>query len=58
MESRDHDCLDHLCYREHEWLETHGLDCGPYEHCFQEWWECAVCGDQFTERELARMSEE
>ena len=39
-------------------LETHGLDCGPYEHCFQEWWECAVCGDQFTERELARMSEE
>ena len=44
----DHDCLDHLLYREHEWVETHGLDCGPYEHCWQEWWECAICGENET----------
>jgi hypothetical protein len=54
----DHDCLDHLDYRSHEWIETHGLDWGPYEHCFEEWWQCAVCDEQFTERELAQLSKE
>jgi hypothetical protein len=54
----DHDCLDHLSYREHEWVETHGLDCGPYEHCWQEWWECAICGEKLTERERAELARE
>lgn len=41
----------HLIHREHEWSETHGLDCGPYERCYQEWWECSVCGEPFTDEE-------
>ena len=47
-----HVCFEHLRYRQSEWTETHGLDCGPYEHCFQEWWECAECGEIFTAQEL------
>lgn len=54
----DHDCLEHLVFRSREWYETHGLECGPFEHCYQEWWECAVCGNQITEDELAYMAEE
>lgn len=47
-----HDCLEYLTYRRHEWQETHGLDVGPFEHCWQEWWQCTVCGDKFTAEEL------
>lgn len=28
-----------------EWVETHGLDCGPYEN----WVGCPVCGGAFEE---------
>lgn len=48
----DHDCLECLEYRQHYWTETHGLDCGPYEHGWDEWWECVVCGEKFTAKEL------
>lgn len=24
--------------------ETHGLECGPYEHWTESWEECAACG--------------
>jgi hypothetical protein len=41
-----HDCREHLVYREADWIEVHG------EHCRDEWWECAVCGEYFTGREL------
>lgn len=58
MEEAEHDCLEFLQYREHEWYETHGLECGPYERCFQEWWRCAVCGAEFTDRELKELAEE
>lgn len=51
-QDRDHDCREHLVYRSHEWEERHGLDCGPYEHCFEEWWQCAICGEKYTEKEL------
>jgi hypothetical protein len=54
-ERRDHDCLDDLVYCEYEWVETHGLECGPYERCRDEWWECAVCGNWFTGNELDEM---
>lgn len=43
-------------YRHHEWVETHGLDCGPYERGRDQWWECAVCGDKFTEQELEEIN--
>ena len=48
----EHDCREHLVYHQHENIETHGLDCGPYEHWWEEWWECAWCGDRFTEKAL------
>jgi hypothetical protein len=32
--------------------ETHGLECGPYEHFHDEWWECPACAAQFTGKEL------
>jgi hypothetical protein len=48
----EHDCVEHLSYRHGEWIETHGLDCGPYERWFEEWWECQVCGEKFTAEEL------
>ena len=54
----EHDCQFHLRHREHEWTETHGLDCGPYEHGRDEWWECAVCGEKYTDKELAEMTYE
>jgi len=47
-----HDCLEHLAYRGYGWAETHGFDCGPYEQCWDEWWECLVCGAKFTAQEL------
>lgn len=47
-----HDCLEHLQYRQAEWVETHGLDWGPFEHWWEEWWECCVCGEKFTAEEL------
>jgi hypothetical protein len=49
---RAHDCLQHLAYRQCESVETHGLECGPYEHWHEEWWECRVCGEKFTARDL------
>jgi len=52
MANDAHDCLEHLEYRHHEWVETHGLDAGPYERCFEEWWACRICGERFTEREV------
>ena len=53
----EHDCLQYLQYREHSWVETHGLDAPPYEACWQEWWECAVCGSRFTSKELREIYE-
>jgi hypothetical protein len=52
IEVPDHECSDHLQHREHEWQETHGLDCGPYERCYEEWYECTICGEQLTPKEL------
>jgi hypothetical protein len=54
----DHECLDHLDYRSYEWTETHGLEAGPFEHCFEEWWQCTVCGEKFTENELTYLRKE
>jgi len=45
---RTHDCLDNLDYREHTAVEPHG------ERHTDEWWECVLCGDRFTEKELEK----
>jgi len=50
-----YDCRPHLKYRQAEWQETHGLDCGPYERCFEEWWECSFCGQIYTAEDLERL---
>jgi hypothetical protein len=41
LKDRSADCVD-----------THGLDCGPYERWIEEWWECPSCGAEFEDREL------
>jgi hypothetical protein len=47
-----HYCLGNLVYRQAESVEMHGLDCGPFERWWQEWWECSICGERFTAEEL------
>ena len=42
----------------HSWVETHGLDCGPYEHCYQEWLVCGECGSRTDDEELAAVNQE
>lgn len=54
----DHDCLYNLRYRESHTVETHGLDCGPYERFFDEWWECGTCGAVYTGQELEELMKE
>jgi hypothetical protein len=45
-----------LRFRECDSVETHGLDCGPYERFYDEWWECPECDAVFTDRELEALS--
>jgi hypothetical protein len=35
-------------------VETHGLDCGPYETRSERWYECPQCGAAFGDDELAQ----
>lgn len=51
-----HSCIQHLAHKEHSWVETHGLDCGPYEHCRDEWEECTICGAVLTMEEVADLA--
>ena len=37
-----------------DYLETHGLDCGPYEHWRDEWYECSACGARFDPTDEGR----
>jgi rubredoxin len=39
-------------FQEADSIETHGLECGPYEIFHDEWWDCPACGARFTDREL------
>jgi len=51
-EPEPHECLEHLEYKEHSWVEQHGFTEGPFERGLDIWWECAICGEAFTAREL------
>lgn len=42
----DHDCTEHAEYYEETCVETHGLDCGPYERWTERGWRCGVCGEE------------
>jgi hypothetical protein len=47
-----------LTYHESDSVETHGFDCGPYEHFHQEWYECVYCGERYTVEELDAIAKE
>lgn len=51
---KGHNCTKHLEYRCADSVETHGLDCGPYESFSQEWWECSICGERFNFEERSQ----
>jgi hypothetical protein len=54
----DHECIEHLEYREESYRDRHGFDFGPYEEWTEHWRECTVCGDRFTDEELDCMQEQ
>lgn len=45
----EHECMEHLQSQSHEWVEPHG------EPCYQEWMECGVCHEKFTDEEVDRI---
>lgn len=55
---RDHSCVEHARFKQADWVETHGLDCGPYERGTDEWWECSVCHDKYTQSELDQIAKQ
>ncbi len=52
-------CGKHATFTEHEadHVETHGLDCGPYERWHQEWITCDACGAETDWDEVNRANE-
>jgi hypothetical protein len=52
-QAMDHDCEEHLKYRECCYAENLDPDVdGAIDRWHEEWWECAVCGETFTDQEL------
>ncbi len=58
MSEREHSCVEHAQFKQADWVETHGLDCGPYERGTDEWWECSICHEKFTQSELDKIAEQ
>jgi hypothetical protein len=52
LEYPDHECSDNAVWRYADHTETHGLDCGPYEHWHEEWWKCSICCQQIDEADM------
>lgn len=52
LEYPDHECCEHAVERSASHTETHGLDCGPYEHWSETWLECTICGQQIDEADM------
>ena len=49
----DHDCLERLTYRQVSCAENMDPEVdGAIDRWTEEWWECAECGEKFTEKEL------
>jgi hypothetical protein len=52
----EHDCSEHLVYRTRDCAENLDVEVdGAIERWREEWWECALCGELYTERELAHL---
>jgi len=49
-------CGQGATFKEHQahHVETHGLDCGPYEHWDEEWLTCSMCGEKTGYDEIRR----
>ena len=47
-------CGKDATFREHSasCVETHGLDCGPYERWTETWLTCSKCGAKTDDAEL------
>lgn len=41
-----------LEYHAVDTVETHGLECGPYEHFLDQWYACPECGAKFAIEDL------
>jgi hypothetical protein len=54
----EHCCLEFLEFHQAYQVETHGLECGPYERWWEEWWTCEVCGETYSQRDVDAMSDE
>jgi hypothetical protein len=53
VKAMDHDCKEHLEYRELYCAENLDPDVdGAIYRWHEEWWQCAVCGEKFTDKEL------
>lgn len=50
-------CGERVDFRERHahHVETHGLDCGPYEHFDDEWLECPNCGGKTDWEEVSKL---
>lgn len=49
-------CGNEATFTEHSgtFIETHGLDCGPYGQWTETWLTCSECGAPTDDRELER----
>jgi hypothetical protein len=45
-------------FRVTECIETHGLDCGPYERFYEEFVICSACGGRFDHADWAAVGED
>lgn len=47
-------CGKHTTFTDHEedCVETHGLDCGPYERWTERWMTCDLCGARTDDKEV------
>ena len=55
----EHSCLEHLEYRQQDFAEN--MDCevdGAIDRWTEVWWECSVCKERFTEKEVEALSNE
>ena len=50
----DHKCSEYITHKVKDFADSHGLD-GPPERWTEEWWECAVCKEHYTDTEAAQL---
>ena len=52
----EHDCLEHLDYREQQFSEVMDVEVdGSRDYWTEVWWECVICHEKYTESEVTRL---